>query len=76
MNELDYTRQSLAELYDRLEKLLEQYGNDPAYSSDQLYRDLSATVYTVDGPNDAGSGGGKGYYCKNGKWHGQWPAQD
>jgi hypothetical protein len=63
MNELDYMRQSLAELSDRLEKPLQQYGNDPAYSNDQLYRDLSAIVYTVNGPNDAGSKGGKGYYC-------------
>jgi hypothetical protein len=70
MNELNYMRQSLAEMYDRLEKLVQKYGE--SHSGDDLYRELSNLVHSVDAPNDALSNGGKNYYCKDGKWHGEW----
>jgi hypothetical protein len=65
MNELDYMKQSLAELYDKLETLLGRY--ERSHSHDDLYRELSGIVYVVDGPNDAASNGGNGYYCKRGQ---------
>jgi hypothetical protein len=74
MSELNYMKQSLAELYDRLEKLAMKY--EKSHSDDDLYRELSGIVYTVDGPNDAASNGGNGYYCKGGEWHGQWRATE
>jgi hypothetical protein len=70
MTELEYMRQSLAELYDELEKLLQKY--EPSHASDDLFRALSGVVHVVDGPNDSASNGGKAYHCKGGKWHGQW----
>jgi hypothetical protein len=70
MNELNYTKAELARLYDQLETLVTKYNQ--SHSSDELYRELSGVVYTVDGPNDALSNGGKSYHCKGGTWHGQW----
>ena len=70
MKELDYMKESLATLYDRLEKLVSKY--EGSHSGDELYRELSGIVYSVDAPNDAGKNGGKGYYCKDRQWHGQW----
>lgn len=70
MTELEYMRQSVADVYDKLEKLLRKH--EPSHATDDLFRDLSSIVYSVDGPNDAGSNGGKGYYCKDRTWHGQW----
>ena len=53
MTELEYMRDSLADLYDRLEKLLQKYGDDQADSNDPFYRDLSDIVFYPDAPNDA-----------------------
>ena len=71
MSELEYMKRSLAGLYDKLEKLVQKY-DQPSYSNDELYRELSGIVHVVDAPNDSASNGGKGYYCKDGQWHGQW----
>ena len=72
MPALDWMKESLAHVYDRLEKLLTKY--EKSHAHDDLYRELSEVVYSVDGPNDAMKNGGKGYYCKDRQWHGQWPA--
>ena len=55
-------KQSLAGLYDKLERLIQKY--EPSHSNDELYGVLIGIVHVVDAPNDAASNGGKGYYCK------------
>ena len=62
MSELEYMKQSLAGLYDKLERLIQKY--EPSHSNDELYGELIGIVHVVDAPNDAASNGGKGYYCK------------
>jgi hypothetical protein len=73
MNELDYMKASLAGLYDQLERLIKKYSGPSSASGDDLHKELSGIVYRADAPNDMAANGGKrNFYCRDGKWHGEW----
>lgn len=70
MTELDYMKESLARLYDELERLVANYR--ASHETDDRYRDVTDIVVVNGAPNDALCSGGTGYHCKGGKWHGEW----